>query len=412
MPLLCEVGLTDGRTTPRHRRFEFAARPAATPIANTCGYAPSGDESERPIVIEDADPATASAIRPQRLTHGTIAIYSDGSHLEDRRRAYAAVTQGENHEAYNAELLGIASALKMATRRVAVRANPSCYVGLFTDADGAFNLLPRTKPGTGQWLLPRIVRTGSKLKAHSWRTNYRCVHRHGDIPCNGLADQRTKEVARRGPGKENEDVVRTTIIGYIDQEVTQPTNKIGWHRWSSIASPKHTSATETTPIQQPSIALLAAQLGSRLNRNYTGWNEVDMARLVQDVTAALNKHRANRTHAIPAEAVYALIHRLCLDNVRTVTVKSRRKRSSSKTEDAADSDGDDDDEMTAHSALSATKEPASAMAMMMKRPRTQRPQQAKNQCRQMPIYQGGLQQLLPCWTRSRRIMWHDPTHRR
>ncbi|KAA8911916.1 hypothetical protein FN846DRAFT_903983 [Sphaerosporella brunnea] len=111
------------------------------------------------------------------------------------------------------------------------------------------------------------------------------------------------------------------------------------------------------------INKICRQLGNPLNRNYFEWDELEMARLVQDVTAALNKDRANGTHVIPAEAVDAVINRLCLDNMRSAKKKSRMKRSSSKKpEDAADGDGDDDDEMTVVSAPSATKDPASANA--------------------------------------------------
>ncbi|KAA8896331.1 hypothetical protein FN846DRAFT_893358 [Sphaerosporella brunnea] len=120
------------------------------------------------------------------------------------------------------------------------------------------------------------------------------------------------------------------------------------------------------------ISQLCRQLGSPLDRSYTEWDEPEMGRLVHDVTAALNKDRvkAGGTHVLPEEAVDAVIHRMCLDNVRRVRAERKRKSSSSKVSadyvsamaklieeqkprDSPDSDGDDD---------SATKEPASANA--------------------------------------------------
>lgn len=154
------------------------------------------------IIVLDQDAALAAAITHQEPTDNTIAVYSDGSRLENGDRGYAAVTQvdirlnkwrnasafvEENKEAYDAELFGIAAGLELALSNATLQNNPTGCVRLFTDAQAALKRLQHDTPGPGQWLLPRISCAEASLRAQGWRVEYRWVLGHKDVLGNELA---------------------------------------------------------------------------------------------------------------------------------------------------------------------------------------------------------------------------------
>ncbi|KAA8914047.1 hypothetical protein FN846DRAFT_902335 [Sphaerosporella brunnea] len=69
---------------------------------------------------------------------------------------------------------------------------------------------------------------------------------------------------------------------------------------------------------------LCKEHGFELTRNYSSWGADAMRKLVKRVTAQLNAD-PTRKKVIPAAAVDALVHRLCLDNVRNIKTATEKK---------------------------------------------------------------------------------------
>lgn len=114
-----------------------------------------------------------AAITHQAPSNDAVAVFSDDSRLDNGDCGYPAATQidsqrngwksvhayiGDNKEAYDAELFGIAAGLELASTLTVVRSNTSGRLRLFTDAQAALKHIQHDSPGPGQWLLPRIAR--------------------------------------------------------------------------------------------------------------------------------------------------------------------------------------------------------------------------------------------------------------
>ncbi|KAA8909971.1 hypothetical protein FN846DRAFT_905340 [Sphaerosporella brunnea] len=114
-------------------------------LANTIPRRPAIFEPTRPtlrhptgrvLIDEDEAPAALVAVFHECPTENHLAVYSDGSRLEDGHCGFGAVARtsatmqdwcrtsgyvGDNKEAYDAELFGIAAGLEMASRSAHVR---------------------------------------------------------------------------------------------------------------------------------------------------------------------------------------------------------------------------------------------------------------------------------------------------
>lgn len=129
---------------------------------------PPVDRPQGRIVTEPQDAAIQTAIMRQKATDNAVAVCSDGSRLENGCSGYVAVIYagngewigkakylGDNKEAYDAELFGIAAGLALAHRRL--HASTPGTVRIFTDSQAALGRLKTDTPGPGQWLLLRIT---------------------------------------------------------------------------------------------------------------------------------------------------------------------------------------------------------------------------------------------------------------
>jgi hypothetical protein len=308
-PLICEAGLTDAETVLRHRRRRLAARLAATPDDNPAGnrlrnaatdlngnrqpevnstndllrfiasnaFGGSAPETQPPNIMgrlaatiprhptsieptrpnlqhptghvaieEDENTAALTASSLEQPTKNHMAVYTDGSRLEDGHCAFGAVARtsmtvdewcrssgyiGNNKEAYDAELFGIAAGLELASRSTHVRSrlrqedppNLSGTVYIFVDAQAALKRLRRGDPGAGQWMLPRIRQAENELRLLGWNTEYRWVPGHKGIPGNEMADQVAKAAARDRLDRPH--TIEVTSLAHIGRLVTDARTK-------------------------------------------------------------------------------------------------------------------------------------------------------------------------------------------
>ncbi|KAA8894080.1 hypothetical protein FN846DRAFT_895404 [Sphaerosporella brunnea] len=90
---------------------------------------------------------------------------------------------------------------------------------------------------------------------------------------------------------------------------------------------------------------LCRQHGFELTRKYSSWPAKEMRKLVKKVTTQLNAD-PRRKKVIPTTAVDALVHKLCLDNVRNMRVAQEKKCKghSDEEEDRNSKDEEDDDD--------------------------------------------------------------------
>jgi hypothetical protein len=197
-------------------------------------------------IEEDETTAALMASSLEQPTDNHLAVYSDGSRLEDRHCAFSAVARtdmaidewcrssayiGNNKEAYDAELFGIAAGLELASRSTHVRSrlrqdDPPDVPGtvyVFVDAQAALKRLKRGDPGAGQWLLPRIRQAENELLLLGWNTEYRWVPGHKGIPGNEMADQAAKAAARDRLDRAH--TIGITSLAHIGRLVTDARTK-------------------------------------------------------------------------------------------------------------------------------------------------------------------------------------------
>ena len=153
----------------------------------------------------------------------------DGSRDEQRRVGCAAVWRdsegsdgwkerkvhlGCNKEVYDAELYGIAEALKIAKRRrlwesvMQRHSGPALdppTIRVFTDAQAALTRMKTNPPTAGQWLVTRIIKSEQEILALGVRVEYHWVPGHEGIEGkNALTrPQRRRPLTPRAPEFDN-----------------------------------------------------------------------------------------------------------------------------------------------------------------------------------------------------------------
>ena len=139
-----------------------------------------------------------------RCNGHSTAVWREGSDGWKERKIYL----GCNKEVYDAELYGIAEALKIAKRRRLWESGRQRHSGpapepptirVFTDAQAALTRMRTNPPTAGQWLVTRIIKSEQEILALGVRVEYHWVPGHEGIEGNERADQAAKEAATNAP---------------------------------------------------------------------------------------------------------------------------------------------------------------------------------------------------------------------
>jgi ribonuclease HI len=102
---------------------------------------------------------------------------------------------GNNKEIFNAELLTIAEALKLANRQL-IGNKQTNTIQIFTDSSSALIRMQDTNPGPGQWITKRIVERERILRHAGWIIEYHWVPGHSKVEGNKVADKAAKDAAQ------------------------------------------------------------------------------------------------------------------------------------------------------------------------------------------------------------------------
>ena len=153
-------------------------------------------------------PGPEAIVAAQSLTPG-LAVWSDGSRLENGKCGAGLAWQepggawktqkaplGKGHEVFDAELLGVVQAL-----RVAEKAGDQRPVTILLDSQAAIARLRHTQPGPGQALAIQAHAIAKRLQAQGHQLTVQWVPGHAGVEGNERADQAAKQAANKPPGR-------------------------------------------------------------------------------------------------------------------------------------------------------------------------------------------------------------------
>ncbi|EED21743.1 hypothetical protein TSTA_089820 [Talaromyces stipitatus ATCC 10500] len=142
-----------------------------------------------------------------------MTFWSDGSRLDTGRAGagvalqavpggpweHVEVPMGHGHEVFDAELMGVATALEWALER-----QPLGPIWVFLDAQNAIDRLRSTRPAPGQALVLRAHRAVEKLAMRDQLVTIQWVPGHSGVVGNEQTDQAAKRAASKptAPGFE------------------------------------------------------------------------------------------------------------------------------------------------------------------------------------------------------------------